>query len=257
MWIGELMTEFAIGNGTSMIVFAGIVANIPTLLNQLVINELPLLTIAYIVTGLIAIICVTVWVTEADRPIPATYARFGISDTDSNKRVDTYIPIKINPVGVISIIFALTLTSFLQFIARYMSAFPSGIIHTIGQAVNNFLSVGTYYAIPIILLTIFFTYFYAPIVFNTKKIADNLQKQGAFVPSLRPGEETIKYFDAVLMRVIFYSAIFLAFIGALPYLLRGTESQALLLSVGGTSLLIVVSVVVDLYKKINARISVI
>lgn len=255
MWVGELITEFGISNGISIIVLAGIVVNIPVLLTQFVATYDQSLFIVYLIAGILIVcaVMIAVWITEGDRPVPATYAKYG-SNVHGNKRsVDTYIPIKINPVGVLSIIFALTVTAFFQLIFRFMSLADSETLKSIGEFMTEILANGYYYAIPVAILTVFFTYFHAPIVFNTKKIADNLQKQGAFVPGLRPGEDTIKYFDQVLKNVIFYSAVFLTIISAVPFLVTGSSAGTFLFAIGGTGMLIIVSVVLDIYRKVNSR----
>ena len=256
MWIGELITEFGIGNGISFIVFAGIVVNIPTLLNQAwvtySIDFLPVYIAGGI--GILILIALTVWMNEADRPVPITYARFGIAQGSANRRADTYIPVKVNPAGVLSIIFALTVTAFLAFVVRSLVDNKIDIVAKIGEVGTEFLSNGYYYAIPVALFTIFFTYFHSPIVFNTKKVSDNLQKQGAFVPGLRPGEDTVKHFDMVLKRIIFYAAVFLTAIATIPYLATGSTAGTFIFAIGGTGIMIVVSVLLDVYRKTNSRI---
>ena len=257
MWIGELITEFGIGNGISFIVFAGIVVNIPLLVTQAISGYTSQAVVSYVFAaiGIVVGFLIAVWMNEADRPVPVTYARYGIGQSDSQRRVDTYIPIKVNPVGVLSIIFALTISAFFQYFGRIISGSSVEWISSVGNFLSEILANGYYYGIVAGLLTLFFTYFHAPIVFNTKKIADNIQKQGAFVPGLRPGEDTKEYFDVILKRVIFYSAIFLTIIAALPFLLTGSTSGTFLFAIGGTGALIVVSVVLDVYRKTSSRVN--
>ena len=256
MWVGELITEFGIGNGISLIVFAGIVVSLPVVLQQAVSSYTSELLPIYIGGGVGAfiLIAVAVWMNEADRPVPVTYSRYGVGYGAGERRVETYIPIKINPAGVLPIIFSLTVGAFLQFVFRWLSE-KGWFISEYTQYAHEFLANGYYYAIVVGLLTLFFTYFHAPIVFNTKKIAENLSKQGAFVPGLRPGEETIKHFDTVLNRILFYAAIFLVFIAIIPYIITGSTAGTFLFSIGGTGILIVVSVVLDIYRKTSARIT--
>ncbi len=261
MWIGELITEFGIGNGISFIVFAGIVVNIPVLVNTLLQNidvATPLADLPFLITIAVGIFVATmfaIWMNEADRPIPITYARYGISHGSTASRVDTYIPIKVNPVGVLSIIFALTVTAFFQFIFRWMSGLDTAALAAVGQAVTDFLAVGFFYAIPLGVLTAFFTYFHAPIVFNVQKVADNIQKQGAFVPGLRPGEETARHFGETLQRIIFYAALFLTTITVVPFFFSGATANTFLFAVGGTGLIIIVSVVMDIHRKVSTRLA--
>ena len=258
MWIGELITEFGIGNGISFIIFAGIVINIPTLITQLVTTYSPALITSYAigVIGIIVGFMVAVWMNEADRPIPVTYARYGIGYGSNERRAKTYIPIKVNPVGVLSIIFALTVMAFIQFGFTFLGDLEGGgMLQSVGAYIGELLTNGFYYAIPVALLTLFFTYFHAPIVFNTKKIAENLQNQGAFIPGIRPGEDTEIYFTKVLKHIIFYAAVFLVAVAALPYLITGSTAGTFIFAIGGTGALIIVHIVLDVYRKTKERLS--
>ncbi len=258
MWIGELLTEFAIGNGISFIVFAGIVVNIPTIMSQIVISYTSSLIPLYIVgaIGVVLFVAIAVLMNEGNRPIPLTYARYGVGHS-TGRKVETYLPIKVNPVGVLSIIFALTLGAFLQILSQFMANSSLAFLSGVGTKLTEILAVGYYYAIPVAFLTIFFTYFHAPIVFNTKKIATNLQKQGAFVPGLRPGDETIKYLNTVLFNVIFYAAAFLTVVSVVPFIITGSTAGTFLFAIGGTGLLIVVSVVLDISRRVGSRLTVV
>lgn len=255
MWVGELITEFGIGNGISFIVFAAIVVNIPTLLTQVMATYSSSLIPSYIVAGIGIIIgfMVAVWMNEADRPVPITYARYGIGYGSSERRVETYIPVKVNVVGTLSIIFALTVAVFFQYAFRFLSNSGVAFLQTIGAGISEVLANGYYYAVLVAFLTLFFTYFHTPIVFNTKKVADNLQKQGAFIPGVRPGDDTTIYFSRVLKNVTLYAAVFLTTIAAVPFLVTGSTSGTFLFAIGGTGALIVVHVVLDIYRKTSAR----
>ena len=226
MWFGELITEFGIGNGISFIVFAAIVVNIPTLITQVTATYAPSLIPSYIAAGLgILVGCmVAVWMNEADRPVPVTYARYGVGYGSSERRVETYIPVKVNVVGTLSIIFALTVAVFLQYLFRFLSNSGIEFVQKAGMGMSEILANGYYYAFVVAILTLFFTYFHTPIVFNTKKIADNLQKQGAFIPGIRPGEDTVGYFDRILKNVTLYAAVFLTVVAAVPFLVTGSTS---------------------------------
>ena len=257
MWIGELITEFGIGNGISFIIFAGIVVNIPTLLTQAVATFSPSLIPAYIlgVIGIAIGSMIAVWMNEADRPVPITYARYGVGYGSSERRVETYLPVKVNPVGVLSIIFSITVAMFIQYLFQFLSTVNVAVIRDIGEYMTAILANGYYYAIPVAILTLFFTYFHSTIVFNTKKIADNLQKQGAFIPGVRPGDDTNDYFLTVLKRIIFYAAIFLTAVAAIPFLVTGSTTGTFLFAIGGTGALIVVHVVLDAYRKTSLRLA--
>ena len=258
MWIGELITEFGIGNGISFIIFAGIVINIPTLVTQLVTTFSPSLITSYMLgaLGIIIGFIIAVWMNEADRPIPITYARYGIGYGSGERRAKTYIPIKVNPAGVLPIVFSLTVMAFFQFGFTFLGDIEgSGTLQSVSAYIGELLTNGFYYAIPIALLTLFFTYFHAPIVFNTKKIAENLQNQGAFIPGIRPGEETELYFTKILKRIIFYAAIFLVAVAALPYLITGSTAGTFIFAISGTGALIIVHIVLDVCRKTKERLS--
>ena len=257
MWIGELITEFGIGNGISFIIFAGIVVNIPTLITQMITTYSPSLITSYLfgALGILLGCMIAVWMNEADRPVPITYARYGIGYGSGERRAKTYIPIKVNPVGVLSIIFALTVMAFFQYGFTFLSGLDGGILKDIGTYISTLLANGFYYAIPIALLTLFFTYFHAPVVFNTKKIAENLQNQGAFIPGVRPGEETEMYFSKVLQRIIFYAAVFLIGVAALPYAITGSTAGTFVFAIGGTGALIIVHIILDAYRRTKERLA--
>ena len=257
MWIGELITEFGIGNGISFIIFAGIVVNIPTLITQMVTTYSPELIVSYTLgaIGILIGCMIAVWMNEADRPIPITYARYGIGYGSGERRAKTYIPIKVNPVGVLSIIFALTVMAFFQYGFKFLSGLEGwGIVQSVSAHIDGLLASGFYYAIPVALLTLFFTYFHAPIVFNTKKIAENLQNQGAFIPGVRPGEETETYFNTVLKHILLYAAIFLVAVAALPYMITGSTTGTFIFAISGTGALIIVHIILDVCRKTKERI---
>ena len=256
MWLGELITEFGVGNGVSLIIFAGIVSQLPTMASQLVFTfdlaQLPI----YIV-GLAVALLVTlgvVIVTEAERPIPITYAK-QIRGGQVHGGLSTYLPLRVNQAGVIPIIFALSILLFPQMIFQFLS---QSTVAVIGNAANFMLAILSntwFYTSAYFVLVFLFTYFYTAVTFDPDAIATNLQKSGAFVPGVRPGEATSQYLSRVLTRLTLVGALFLGIIAILPLILRSlTGIQAL--AIGGTALLIVVSVVIDLVKKIDAQISV-
>ena len=257
MWIGELITEFGIGNGVSFIIFAGIVVNIPTLITQMVTTYSPELIVSYILgaIGILIGCMIAVWMNEADRPIPITYARYGIGYGSGERRAKTYIPIKVNPVGVLSIIFALTVMAFFQYGFAFLGRLEGwGIVQSISAHIDGLLANGFYYAIPVAILTLFFTYFHAPIVFNIKKIAENLQNQGAFIPGVRPGEETEVYCSKVLKHILLYAAVFLVAVAALPYMITGSTTGTFIFAISGTGALIIVHIILDVCRKTKERI---
>ncbi len=256
MWIGELMTEFGIGNGTSLIIFAGIVASVPQSLSQLMITFSPSQIPLYIGFAFVALLVVlgVVIVTEAERPIPVTYAK-RVRGSKVYGGVSTYLPLRVNQAGVIPIIFALSILLFPQMIFQYIStAVSSGVIHSIAITILNILKNGWFYSIFYFVMVFLFTYFYTAVTFDPHAISENLQKNGAFIPGVRPGLPTAEYIGKVLTRITLVGATFLGLIAVLPLAMKAvTGIQSL--AIGGTALLIVVSVVIDLMKKIDAQVS--
>ena len=255
MWVGELATEFGIGNGVSLIIFAGIVASVPGIVAQVIATydptQLPTL-IAYGAVGL-AIILFVVLVSEAERPIQVTYAK----QTRGNKTyggTSTYLPLRVNQAGVIPIIFAISLLLFPTMLASILSKVDNATIQSILTNVTEFLANGLYYGITYFVLVVLFTFFYTAVTFDPESISKNLQRGGAFIAGVRPGEQTEEYLSKVLLRITLIGALFLGSIAVLP-LIVAHYAQLPGLTIGGTSLLIVVSVVIDLIKKTDAQLS--
>lgn len=255
MWVGELASEFGIGNGISLIIFAGIIASVPGVLAQIVATYDPSLLptlIAYIAVG-IAIILLVVLVSEAERPIQVTYAK----QTRGNKTyggTSTYLPLRVNQAGVIPIIFAISILLFPTMIAQLFANVDNATIQMIFQKVTEFLDNGLYYGILYFFLVVVFTFFYTAVTFDPESISKNLQRGGAFIAGVRPGEQTQEYISKVLLRITLVGALFLGFIAVLPLIVAHYASLPGL-TIGGTSLLIAVSVVIDLIKKTDAQLS--
>src|SRR3989338_7089723 len=256
MWLGELITEFGVGNGVSLIIFAGIVSQLPTTVSQLIFTfdlaQLPI----YVVGLVIAVLVVlgVVIVTEAERPIPITYAK-QVRGGRVYGGLSSYLPLRVNQAGVIPIIFALSILLFPQMIFQFLTQSTTVVIAKVASAALALLSNNWFYTSAYFLLVFFFTYFYTAVTFDPDSVATNLQKSGAFVPGVRPGEATAEYISRILTRLTLVGALFLGIIAILPLILRSlTGIQAL--AIGGTALLIVVSVVIDLVKKIDAQVSV-
>jgi preprotein translocase subunit SecY len=256
MWIGELITEYGIGNGVSLLIFAGIVARLPQGLSQFAYvfdaSQIPLYLL-FIAIALLVIVGVVV-ITEAERPIPVTYAK-QVRGNRVYGGTSTYLPLRLNQAGVIPIIFALSLLLFPQMIARFLANSAIPVIKIIASWVNTFLSNGWAYGIAYFFLVFVFTYFYTAVTFDPDQISTNLQKSGAFIPGVRPGHSTSEHISRILTRLTLFGALFLGFIAVLPLIVRGLTGITAI-SVGGTALLIVVSVVIDLVKKIDAQISI-
>ena len=255
MWIGELISEYGIGSGVSLIIFAGIVARIPSTISQMIfsfdVSQIPVY-LAFLVAAL-AVVAGVVFITEAERPLPVTYAK-RVRGMKVYGGVSTYLPLRINQAGVIPIIFALSILLFPQMIGQFMVAMNNGIVQQIGQFMLSIVQNSWLYAIAYFLLVFLFTYFYTAVTFDPEMIATNLQKNGAFIPGVRPGNSTAEYIGRVLNRVTLFGALFLGFVAVLPLIMQGLTGITTL-AIGGTALLIVVSVVLDLIKKIDAQIS--
>ena len=256
MWLGELITEFGVGNGVSLIIFAGIISQLPTVVSQFVFTFDPAQLPIYIIGLAVAFLVIfgVVVVTEAERPIPITYAK-QIRGGRAYGGLSTYLPLRVNQAGVIPIIFALSILLFPQMIFQFLSQSSVAVIGSTASFALSLLSNNWFYTSAYFVLVFLFTYFYTAVTFDPDSVATNLQKSGAFVPGVRPGGATSEYIARVLTRLTLVGALFLGIIAVLPLILRSlTGIQAL--AIGGTALLIVVSVVLDLAKKINAQVSV-
>ncbi|MCX6736463.1 MAG: preprotein translocase subunit SecY [Candidatus Parcubacteria bacterium] len=262
-WIGELMTEFGVGNGTSLLIFAGIVVALPAQFGQFMTaygtSSFPFIDASVIPTALafiaaaIAVITGVVYATEAERPIPITYAK-QVRGNRQYGGISTYLPIRINQAGVIPIIFALSMLVFPQVIASVLVLSKQEVLLKISKALLNFVQNQWLYSISYFVLVFVFTFFYTAITFEPESVATNLQKNGAFIPGVRPGQTTAEYIEKIVSRVTLVGATFLAVIAVLPLIMRSlTGIQSL--AIGGTALLIVVSVVLDLIKKVDSQIS--
>jgi len=255
MWIGELISEFGVGNGVSLIIFAGIVARIPTVAAQMQANyaaqDIPLY-LGFLVAAII-IVAGVIMMTEAERPIPITYAK-RVRGGKLFGGVSTYLPLRVNQAGVIPIIFALSMLLFPQLIGGLLSGLESPMAQQLGNWMKTSFTTGWIYAISYFVLVFLFTYFYTAVTFDPDATATNLQKSGAFIPGVRPGAATAEHIAKVLARITFAGALFLACIAVLPLIMQKITGN-IQLAIGGTALLIVVSVVLDLIKKLNAQLS--
>ncbi len=255
MWLGEIMTEFGIGNGVSMIIFAGIVAQLPQKITALTVNFDATLLTTYAIFCLIGIVVIylVVLVSEAERPIPITYAK-QVRGGKMYGGASTYLPLRLNQSGVMPIIFALSILVFPQMIVNILSYTSWPWVASAATFINSVLQNQLFYGIFYFLLVFVFTFFYTAVTFDPHAISENLQKSGAFIPGVRPGESTTQYLGKVVTRITLVGALFLGLIAVLPVVVSGlTGIQSLTL--GGTSLLIAVSVVLEMVKKFDAQLA--
>ncbi|MCA9365338.1 preprotein translocase subunit SecY [Candidatus Kaiserbacteria bacterium] len=255
MWIGELVTEYGIGNGVSIIIFAGIVASLPQtfglLYETFTTAQIPLYFGFAVAT--VAIIALVVVMTEAERPVPITYARQSRGGKTYGGS-SSYIPLRLNQAGVIPIIFALSIMLFPQMILNILSAFDLPWVPGALDKVNAFFSNMLWYGLAYFILVFLFTFFYTAVTFDPDSVSKNLQRTGAFVPGLRPGSHTAEYLGNLVTRLTLVGATFLAVIAVLPIGMQVATGVSTL-AIGGTALLIVVSVVLDLVRRIDAQVA--
>jgi len=254
MWLGELITEKGIGNGVSLLIFAGIIAGFPNNVRQMLAGWDPSKIPSYLIffSMSLLIIAGVVLITEARRNIPVSYAK-RVRGTKMYGGVSTHLPLSVNPAGVIPIIFALSILLFPSMIANFLGG-SGGAIGNIAKSVGNFFQNTWVNGIFYFFLVVLFTYFYTAVTFDPKAISTNLQKMGGFVPGIRPGQSTANFLYYILNRVLLIGALFLGTIAVLPSVIGGvTGVQVFRFLIGGTSLLIVVSVVLETMRQINAQ----
>lgn len=253
MWIGEIITRSGIGNGISLIIFAGIVGELPSMIQGLQLRadsgEFESILLFLGVT-LLSVVMV-VFINEGHRKIPVTYAK-RIRGGQTTGGGSTHIPLKVNTAGVIPIIFAISIMSFPTLIANFFTTSDSDSIRNAAQWVIQFFTPQSfaYYSI-YFLLVIGFTYFYTLVTFNPQDVADNLKKQGGFIPGIRPGEGTVDYLSKILNRITLVGALFLGAIAVIPFIVESATNISAI--IGGTSLLIIVSVILETMRQIRSQ----
>ncbi len=255
MWLGELINEYGIGNGVSLIIFAGIASRAPSIIGQLVANFEPSQVPLYLgmVVAIAVIIGGVVTVTEAERPIPVTQAK-QVRGSRVYGGASSYLPVRLNQAGVMPIIFALSILLFPQMIANFLARLDNGTLRSISDIILSILSNSWIYAALYFVLVFVFTYFYSAITFDPESLANNLQRSGSFIPGIRPGRPTAEYVANVLYRLTFVGALFLAIVAMLPLVMQAITGMAAL-AIGGTSLLIVVSVALEFTKQVDAQLA--
>ncbi|MBW7955597.1 preprotein translocase subunit SecY [Patescibacteria group bacterium] len=252
MWLGELVTTYGIGNGISMVLFAGIVSQLPVAFAQVisVTSAQDLIKVGIFMGVFLAVIGLMVFMNEAVRKVQIQYARRTRGDRSIGGQV-THFPIKINVAGVLPVIFAVSLMLAPSFVGRFLVTQANPDIARLGQnLIIWFTETSPVYMVTYFIIVFAFTYLSALIFFNTDEISEELKKSGAFVPGIRPGGPTKKFLDFVVTRITFVGAVFLGFIAVMPSVAQvftGVQS----LAIGGTSMLIVVSVVLETAKQIE------
>jgi preprotein translocase subunit SecY len=254
VWLGELITEKGVGNGISLLIFAGIVGRLPVVLGQTVSTATPetmLNMLAFVGLGL-AVIAGIIVVNEATRQITIYYAR-RVRGNNTSGGQTTHLPLRLNQAGVIPIIFAVSIVLLPSLIANVFQASPNAALKNVAEAINIwFAPTSLFYNLTYFIMVVGFTFFYTAVVFNPKKISEDIQKQGGFIPGVRPGTPTAKYLNYILTRITLVGAVFLGMVAIFPEIGRMvTGVQTLLL--GGTGILIVVSVVLETFKQIEAN----
>lgn len=255
MWIGELITEFGVGNGVSLLIFAGIVASLPSVLSQLFVAFTPSELFSYVLYGFLVVVVVVavVLVNEAERHVQTTYSK-QVRGMQTYGGAQTYIPLRVNQAGVMPIIFALSILLFPQMLAGFFLESSKEWLANLSGFIDQFLAHPVWYPLVYFVLVFLFTYFYTAITFDAEAMAENLHKSGAFIPGIRPGEGTVEYISNIVSRITFFGATYLGLIAVLPIILLSATGNAAI-AIGGTGVLIAVSVVLDLIKKLDARIA--
>jgi len=255
MWLGELISEKKIGNGISLIIFAGIVTGLPMTIQQtlstITPDKIPSI-IGLLIMSLIVVVAVVV-ITEAQRNIPVSYAR-RIRGGKTSGGVSTFLPLRVNSAGMIPLIFAMSIMLFPGIVASFLVKNPNETIAGVATFVNNLFQDQLFYGMLYFIMVFLFTYFYTSIVFDSKNVAENLQKHGGFVPGIRPGGNTAEFLGKVLNRITFLGAVFLGLIAVFPFIGQAM-THVTTMAIGGAAVLIVVGVVLDTIRQIDSQLT--
>ena len=256
MWIGELISEYKIGNGISLLIFAGIISGLPSAVTTAFLNYTPAVIPTYLVFLVLSIVVIAavVFVNEGERKIPVSYAK-QVRGMKMYGGVSTYLPLKVNQAGVIPIIFAISILLFPQFIAQASSIISPSFSLTLNAFVTRVFNNQFIYSSLYFVLVVLFTYFYTAVTFDPKEIAKNLQQSGGFIPGIRPGQATAEVIAKTVHRTTLFGAMFLGVIAILPNITQSVTGIQML-TIGGTALLIVVSVALESMKQIESQLTV-
>lgn len=253
MWLGELITEKGIGNGISMIILFGIVATLPSsFASQFTLvqsDPSKITSLIFILLAAVASVIFIVYLNEGQRNIPISYAK-RLSNAQAYSGVDSHLPLRVITAGVIPIIFALAFLSVPTFLGQLFSNAQTAWIASTATKLNNWFSPTSWvYSIFYFVLVVGFTYFYTAIIFKPDEIAENLQKQGGFIPGVRPGEETSKYLKNIINRITFTGSLGLGIVALLPFVMQTVFNTSQAVTIGGTSILIIVAVIIETVKQ--------
>ncbi|MFZ5854111.1 MAG: preprotein translocase subunit SecY [Chloroflexota bacterium] len=251
MWLGELITEKGIGNGISFIIFAGIVSRVPVTIQRFLESPDWASAIIFAVLGFAAV-AVIIYIQEGQRRIPIQYAS-RVRGRRMYQGGSTFLPLRVNQAGVIPIIFAVSILLFPSQIAQYFTTSQVGLVRDAAQAIVAFFQNQFIYGLLYFLLTVGFTYFYTAFTFKPDETAEQLRKNGGFIPGIRPGRPTQDYLARIVQRITIAGAFFLGAVAVAPFVVSAILPGLGGLSLGGTSLLIVVSVVVETMKQVEAQ----
>ncbi|MCK5415963.1 preprotein translocase subunit SecY [Candidatus Parcubacteria bacterium] len=256
MWIGELITEKKIGNGISLLIFAGIVSGLPQMLQNAKAQYLPGDFMIYVIFAVLAVLTVigVVYLTEGQRNIPVQYAK-QMRGNQSYGGSTSHLPLRVNMAGVIPIIFAISVVIFPSMVAQFFVGAKTAWIANFATWTIDIFQNQLIYGLIYFVLVFAFTFFYTEVVFHPNQIAENLQKQGGFIPGIRPGKPTSEYLSRIAYRILFVGALSLSCIAVLPLVLKAFYPQNQAIALGGTSLLIVVAVVIEMVKQIESQLS--
>lgn len=251
VWMGDLITEYGVSNGVSFLIFAGIIARLPVVITQSVtiVEAQDLLKTIVFALVLLLVIGLIVYMNEAIRKIPVNYSRrTRIIGTNFS-----YLPLRLNQANVIPIIFAVSVVMMPSFVSQFLINASDPRLKALGDFfVHSFTPRSFWYNAAYFLLVVGFTFFYTAVIFNPEKIAENLQKSGGFIPGIRPGSQTVSYLNGVLSKITLAGAIFLGLVAIMPSLIQsffGINN----LAIGGTGVLIVVSVVLEVMRNLESQ----